>query len=156
MPTAPRLRSALSLALIGALTLTPALTVHDILSFGPRGHDLIAAWGTRCTAWPCATMNLVVYGQIAKGIGAALVFGLIGAFTISLRGRLGLGAVAWVVQYFWSLAGIASGYRGFYDAPWRWWEPFAELMWAPALTLALMGGGLGMFAALAAASTRRV
>jgi len=155
LPPAIRLRSALSLALIGALTLFPALLTHDILSFGSHGHDLIAPWGTQCTEWPCATMNFVVSGQIAKGVGAAMVFALIGAFTVSLRGRIGLGAAAWLVQFFWSSAGIASGYRDHFEAEWRWWEPFAVLMWAPALTLSLLGAGLAGFIALAYASTAR-
>ena len=153
VPPSFRLRSALSLALIGALTLSPLLAAHDILSFGPRGHDLIAPWGTSCTEWPCATMNLVVFGQIAKGVGAAMVFALVGAFTVSRRGRLGVGATAWVVQFFWSLAGIASGYRGHFAESWRWWEPFAELMFDPVLTLCCLGIGLALFLALAWATT---
>jgi hypothetical protein len=155
VPPSIRLRSALSLALIGALTLSPLLAAHDILSFGPRGHDLIAPWGTNCTEWPCATMNLVVSGQIAKGIGAALVFALIGAVTISFRGRLGLGGAAWVVQYFWSLVGIASGYRGHFGTDWRWWDPFAKLLWSPGLTLGLMVCGLGAFLGLSWITTTR-
>lgn len=154
-PVSLRLRSALSLALIGAVTLSPVLAAHDILSFGPRGHDLIAPWGTTCTEWPCATMNLVVFGQIAKGIGAAMVFGLVGAFTVSLRGRVGIGALAWLVQFWWSLAGVASGYRGHFGTTWRWWEPFADLMWTPSLTLPLMAGGLAAFAGLAWVTTAR-
>lgn len=149
-----RLQSATSLALIGATTLCAALALHELLSFGPGGYDVIARAGSPdCRAAPCVSPQMVIFGQIAKAVGAALVFALVGAFTVSLRGRLGVGAALWVAQYFWSMLGIASGYRAQFGTTWAWWEPFAELMWRPGMSLPLMLGGLAIFCVAAARTT---
>ncbi|NKX43539.1 hypothetical protein [Roseicyclus persicicus] len=143
-----RLRSALSLALAGAVTLFAALVLHEMLVFGPAGHDLIGNGSTPCPAPPCLTTGTVVTGLIAKAIGAAFAFAAIGAIWAAGRARTGLGAGFWALQYLWSLVGMASGYRDGFPGDWDWWEPFAVLLWHPVLTPALMALGLGGFLGL--------
>jgi hypothetical protein len=143
-----RVRSALSLALAGAVTLFAALFVHEMLVFGPGGHDLIASGTAPCPEPPCLTTGTVVTGLIAKAIGAAMAFGVIGAVWVAGPVRRGLGVALWSVQYLWSLVGMASGYRDGFPGDWDWWEPFAVLLWHPALTPALMALGLAVFLGL--------
>ena len=140
-----RVRAALTLALGGAISLFGALLAHDLLSFGASGHDMIVEAGASCDMPPCLTMGVVLAGHMAKAVGAGLVFALIGAVWVAGPARGVLGASLWVMQYIWSLIGIASGHRASFGTSWRWWEPFAELMWDPVLTLGLMVGGLLTF-----------
>ncbi|MBY6201131.1 hypothetical protein KUV65_07160 [Maritalea mobilis] len=136
------------MAFAGATSLFAALTIHEILVFGPRNHDLIASSSTPCTDPPCLTLGVVLTGQIAKAIGASLAFAIIGGIWSTGMARLGTAMGFWVLQYAWSLIGISSGYRVHFDSDWGLWGPFAELMWHPFLTPGLLIAGLGAFYAL--------
>jgi hypothetical protein len=142
------MRSALSLALAGSVTLFIALVLHEMLVFGPGGHDLIAGDTAPCPDPPCLTTGTVMTGHIAKALGAALAFAAIGVLVPRGRARGALGGLFWAGQYLWSLVGIASGYRDQFGADWAWWEPFTALMWHPVLTPGLMAAGLGAFLGL--------
>lgn len=130
----------------GALSLFTALLTHEILSFGAAGHAIIGR--ATCPDWPCPTLSLIVVGLVFKGIGAGLAFGAFGALVPVPPARLWGAGVLWAVQYLWGLVGIASGYRDQFGPDWRWWEPFADLLWHPALTLGLLGAGLVLFLGL--------
>jgi hypothetical protein len=132
----------MTLALAGGVSLFAALIVHEFHIFGAQAHDLIAASSTPCLDPPCLTVGMVVSGHIAKAVGAAMVFALIGAIWTRGAERMLIAAGYWVVQYTWSLVGIASGYRLHFGTGWAWWEPFAELMWTPIATPGLLAAGL--------------
>lgn len=153
-----RLRSAAGLAIWGSLSLTAAVLAHEIISFGPWGHDAIAGWGTRCIDWTCVTPDLIIVTHIAKALSAALIFGLFGMVVRSDPARIIGAAILWLIQYGWSMAAIASGYKAIFGTTWRLWEPFVELAFDPALTttLALVGlASLYLTRGRPARSTRR-
>ena len=135
-----RLGSALSLALAGALSLFAALLAHEILTFGASGHAIIGQ--AECPDWPCPTLSVIIVGLVFKGIGAGLAFAALGAFVTLAPSRLRAAGLLWIVQYLWGLVGMASGYREQFGTTWAWWEPFAELLWQPALSLGLMAAGI--------------
>jgi hypothetical protein len=139
---AGRLRPALTLALAGAASLFAVLLTHEFLAFGTQPNDLIAPAGAPCPEPPCLTTGMVVTGLVAKAIGAGFVFALIGAVWTSGAARWLMAGVFFALQYLWSLVGIASGYRGHFGSTWAWWEPFAELLWHPVTTPALLMAGL--------------
>ncbi|MBF9059927.1 hypothetical protein HKCCSP123_12115 [Rhodobacterales bacterium HKCCSP123] len=143
-----RLRPALTLALAGSASLFVVLLVHEILAFGTQPNDLIAPSGAPCAEPPCLTTGMVVTGLLAKSLGAGIVFAIIGALWTTGPARWLIAAGFFALQYLWSLVGIASGYRGYFGTNWAWWEPFAELLWhpvtTPALLLAGMAGCLGL------------
>ena len=143
-----RVRSALTLAFAGGSSLFAALMVHEFYVFGAATHDLIGSSSAPCTEPPCLTTGVVVSGQIAKAIGAAMVFGIIGAIWHHGALRWMTAAGFWVLQYTWSLVGIASGYRLHFGTSWAWWEPFAELVWNPITTPGLLAAGLVAFVGL--------
>ncbi|MEX3014471.1 hypothetical protein [Gymnodinialimonas hymeniacidonis] len=142
------MRAAFALALAGATSLLAVLLAHEILTFGAPGHGLINADRSICPDIACPTTGMIVVAHIAKAIGAAFLFGIIGAVWISGRTRIAVATVAFSLQYLWSLVGMASGYRIHFGTTWAWWEPFTELLWHPALTLALMVAGLALLFAL--------
>jgi hypothetical protein len=135
-------RSAIALGLAGSSTLFAALLTHEILSFGAAGHDVITRDPAACTALPCVTLGTVVTGHLAKAVGTAIAFVVIGALLVGQAARWPIAAVIWVALYLWSLVGIASGYRARFGSDWAWWQPFAELAWSPGVTLGLMLLGL--------------
>lgn len=137
-----RLRSALTLALAGALSLFAVLLLHEVLAFGTLPHDLIAPAGAPCPEPPCLTMGTVVTGLVAKAIGAGVVFAAIGAIWTTGAARRVIAGGFFALQYLWSLVGIASGYRRHFGTGWDWWEPFAVLLWHPVTTPALLLAGL--------------
>jgi hypothetical protein len=141
---AGRVRAGARLAFWGALTLLGALLAHEWLVFGPSGHDLIADASAPCAEVPCITFGTIVTAQIAKALGAAMLFAVIGAIWAAGRLRWAVAGPVWVAEYLWSLIGIASSHRAAFREDWRWWEPFAVLMWSPVITpgLALLGIGL--------------
>ncbi len=138
------MRASLSLSCAGALALFAVLLAHEFLSFGPRGHGLINADRSTCPDIACPTTGILVVAHIAKAIGAAFLFGIIGAIWTSGVARLTITAAAFALQYVWSLVGMASGYRIHFGTTWAWWEPFAELLWHPATTLLLLALGLAL------------
>ena len=133
----------MSLALAGALSLFAALAAHEILIFGPRGHDIIGQDG--CPQSLCPDMTAVIIGLLAKAIGAGLALALLGAIVPMNPARMRGAALLWAAQYLWALLGIASAYRIHFGTTWRWWEPFVGLMWHPLLTPALLLAGLAVF-----------
>jgi hypothetical protein len=135
-------RAALTLALAGGISLFAVLLAQELMIFGEGGHALILANAAPCPVVPCVTVSMVVAGHVAKAIGAALAFALIGAIWLGGAARWSIAAPVWVGLYLWSLVGIASGYRSQFGTSWDWWEPFAELLWSPAMTLGLMATGL--------------
>jgi hypothetical protein len=137
-----RLNAATALAIAGALSLFAALMVHEILTFGGTGHGLINADRTVCPDIACPTTGLLLTAHIAKAIGAAFLFSVIGAIWVDGLARSLIAAAAFVGQYLLSLVGLASGYRAQFGTTWAWWEPFAELLWSPILTPALLIVGL--------------
>ena len=137
-----RLRPALTLALAGAVSLFGVLLAHELLAFGTEPHDFIAPAGAPCPDPPCLTTGMVITGQLAKAIGAGIVFAIIGAIWTSGAKRWLLAGGFFALQYLWSLVGIASGYRSHFGTSWAWWEPFAELLWHPVTTPALLLAGL--------------
>ncbi|MCT4684124.1 MAG: hypothetical protein N4A39_10390 [Roseicyclus sp.] len=137
-----RLRPALTLATAGAVSLFAVLLVHEFLAFGTQPNDLIAPAGAVCVAPPCLTTATVVTGLVAKAIGAGVVFAIIGAVWTAGRARWLIAGGFFALQYLWSLVGIASGYRGHFGTAWAWWEPFADLLWHPVTTPALLMAGL--------------
>ena len=141
-PAAARLRSAVTLALAGGASLCIVLLIHEFLAFGVAPNDMIAPAGTPCPDPPCLTSGMVVSGAVAKGVGAGMILAIIGAIWTSGPARWAIAGGYWVVQYLWSLIGIASGYRLHFGTGWTWWEPFAELLWNPVTTPALMLAGL--------------
>lgn len=143
----------MSLALAGALSLFAALVIHEILSFGAAGHAMIGR--ADCPDWPCPTLSLIVVGLVFKGIGAGIAFAVLGLLMAQAPGRLWGAGLLWVVQYLWGLVGIASGYRDQFGSTWRWWEPFAELLWQPVLTLGLMAAGVGLMVGIDRVLRRR-
>jgi len=139
---AGRLRPAVTLALAGGLSLFAVLLIHEVLAFGTQPHDLIAPAGAACAGPPCLTMGTVVTGLVAKAIGAGAVFAVIGAVWTTGAARWTIAGGFFALQYLWSLIGIASGYRGHFGTTWTWWAPFAELLWHPVTTPALLLAGL--------------
>lgn len=124
------------------MSLFAVLLIHEFLAFGAYPNDLIAPAGAPCPEPPCLTTGMVVSGQMAKAIGAGFVFALIGAVWTAGAARWLIAAGYWVVQYLWSLIGIASGYRLHFGSGWAWWEPFADLLWHPVTTPVLLLAGL--------------
>jgi hypothetical protein len=149
-----RVRSGVVLGFWGALSLLGALLIHEWLVFGPSGHDLIAAASAPCPEVPCITFSTIVTAQIAKAIGAAMLFAVIGAIWVTGARRWAVGVPVWLAEYLWSLVGIASSHRAAFGEDWRWWEPFATLMWSPILTPALALLGIGLWYGLDRASFR--
>lgn len=145
---AGRVRAGATLAFWGALTLLGALLAHEWLVFGPSGHDLIADASAPCGEVPCITFGTIVTAQIAKALGAAILFGAIGAIWVAGHRRWIVALPAWLAEYLWSLIGIASSHRGALGGDWRWWEPFAVLMWSPVITPGLAVLGIGLWYAL--------
>ena len=137
-----RVNAALSLALAGAISTFAVLLSHELLVFGDAALGLIVPDAAPCPAPPCLTVELIVWGHIAKAVGAAFVFALVGAIWTRGPLRWWLAGVVWVVEYLWSLVGIASGYRAHFGTGWAWWEPFAQLLWNPVTTPGLMLAGL--------------
>jgi hypothetical protein len=135
-------RSAIALGLAGSVTLFAALLTHEILSFGATGHDVIAHDAVACTVLPCVTLGTIVTGHMAKAVGTAIAFVVIGALLVGRAARGPIAALIWVALYLWSLVGIASGYKALFGSDWAWWEPFTELAWSPGVTLGLMLLGL--------------
>lgn len=125
------------------MSLFAALLIHEIFTFGASGHAIIGR--ADCPDWPCPTLSLIVVGLVFKAIGAGLAFGVFGALVPHAPGKAWGAGLLWMVQYLWGLVGMASGYREQFGTTWRWWEPFAELLWQPLLTLGLMLGGLLAF-----------
>ncbi|WP_038650350.1 hypothetical protein [Roseicyclus elongatus] len=147
-PSAGRLRAAFALSIAGALSLFAALMGHEFFVFGGQGHDLIEPSTALCAAPPCLTVEVVVSGQVAKAIGAAMAFAIIGVIWVQGRSRMLIGAGFWTLQFCWSLVGVASGYRLHFGTDWGWWEPFARLMWHPLVTPGLLVAGLAAFLGL--------
>ena len=141
-------RAAASLALAGGLTIFAVLLTHELTVFGGAALGLIRPGSAPCPAPPCLTMDMIVWGHVAKAIGAGLVFAVIGAIWTRGPLRLAIAGGFWVLQYLWSLVGIASGYRAHFGSGWAWWEPFAELLWHPVTTPGLMLAGLAACLAL--------
>jgi hypothetical protein len=150
---AGRVRAGAVLGVWGALSLLVVLLAHEWVSFGPSGHDLIAAASAPCPEVPCVTLGTIITAQIAKALGAAMLFWGIGAIWVSGRMRWAIAAPVWLAEYLWSLVGIASSHRGAFRDDWRWWEPFVVLMWSPVTTPALAILGMGIWFGLA--RTRR-
>ena len=71
---AGRVRAGAVLGVWGALSLLVVLLAHEWLSFGPSGHDLIAAASAPCPEVPCVTLGTIITAQIAKALGAAMLF----------------------------------------------------------------------------------
>ena len=137
----------------GALSLFGALLAHEIVSFGAAGHAVIGL--ADCPDWPCPTLSMIVVALVFKAIGAGMAMGVLGALVAQAPARLRAAGLLWTVQYFWGLVGIASGYRDQFGTTWRWWEPFAVLLWQPALTLGLMAAGLALLIGLDRLTVRR-
>jgi hypothetical protein len=140
-----RIRSGASLALAGAVSLFVALAAHEVLSFGTFGHGLIDR--ASCEMSLCPTLSVVIAGLAFKSIGAGLALGFLALLVADDPARRSAAILLWLMQYLWSLIGIASGYRGNFGTTWRWWEPFAGLLWDPVMTPALMIIGLTVFLA---------
>lgn len=134
------LRAALSLGLAGGLTLFAALLAHEILAFGASGHGIIGR--ATCPDWPCPTLSVIIVGLVFKGIGAGLALGVLGLILPNEPARAWGAGCLWAVQYLWGLVGIASGYREQFGPDWRWWDPFAVLLWDPLTTPGLLIAGL--------------
>lgn len=141
-----RVRSALALAVAGALSLFAVLATHEILVFGAPGHGIIGQPG--CAASLCPAMSVVITGLVFKAIGAGLALGVLGMLLPGGPARLWGASLLWAGQYLWALVGIASAYRVHFGTTWRWWEPFTSLIWHPVATPALMIAGLCAFLAL--------
>lgn len=139
-----RLKAAASLALAGGLSIFAVLLIHEVSAFGGATLGLIGPGSGPCAAPPCVTMGTIVSGHVAKALGAALVFAVIGAIWTRGPARLAIAGGFWALQYVWSLVGIASGYRAHFGSGWAWWEPFAELLWHPLVTPGLMLLGLAV------------
>lgn len=139
-----RLRAGATLALGGGLTLLGALLAHEWLIFGPSGYDLIADASDVCAQLPCVNTGTIVTAHIAKAVAAAILFAAIGSVWTTGKRRWGMALTVWLAQYLWALIGIASSHRAAFRDEWRWWEPFAVLMWSPVATpgFALIGVGL--------------
>lgn len=148
-------RAATALAFAGGISLFAVLLAHEILSFGAPGHGLLNADRSLCPDIACPTTGLILVAHIAKAIGAAILFGFIGVVWPSGRLRLGVAALAFALQYLVSLVGMASGYRAQFGTTWAWWEPFAELLWQPVVTLPLLASGLALLLILDAVMSRR-
>jgi hypothetical protein len=147
MPAQPlpesRARAAARLAVAGGLSIFAVLLIHELTVFGGAALGLIRPGGAPCATPPCLTVDVIVWGHVAKAIGAGIVFAVIGAIWTRGPARWAIAGSFWVLQYLWSLVGIASGYRAHFGSGWAWWEPFAELLWHPVTTPGLMVAGLG-------------
>lgn len=141
-PGAGRIRPALALAAAGGLSLFCVLLLHEVLVFGAQAHDLIAPVTAPCPEPPCLTTGMVIAGHVAKAVGAGIVFAIIGAVWTMGPARWMVSGLFFALQYLWSLVGIASGYRLHFGTGWDWWEPFAQLLWHPVTTPALLLAGL--------------
>lgn len=141
-----RIGSAVSLMVAGAVSLFCVFATHEILVFGPHGHDIIGQ--ANCPPSLCPPMAAVLTGLAAKSIGAGLALGCLGALLPAGPVRLRAGATLWAAQYLWGLVGIASAYRSNFGTTWRWWEPMIGLLWHPVLTPALLVAGLAVFLGL--------
>lgn len=138
----PRLRAAARLAIAGGLSIFAVLLIHELTVFGGAALGLIRPGSAPCPAPPCLTVGVIVWGHVAKAMGAGLVFAVIGAIWTRGPARWAIAGAFWVLQYLWSLVGIASGYRAHFGSGWTWWEPFAQLLWHPVTTPGLMLVGL--------------
>lgn len=154
-PDASRLRAALTLAVTGAVSLFAVLLIHELLVFGGPAMGLIQPASAVCATPPCLTVDMIVWGHVAKAIGAGVVFALVGAVWTGGRKRWAIAGGFWALQYLWSLVGIASGYRAHFGTGWTWWEPFAQLLFHPLTTPGLMLAGLSVFISLDLAARRR-
>ena len=102
-----------------------------------RGREL-------CAGPPCLTMGTVRDGAaLARPSARAPVFAVSARVvddrrrTLDDRGRLFRPAIPLVAD-----TASPRGYRGHFGTTWTWWAPFAELLWHPVTTPALLLAGL--------------